>query len=291
MSDTNTTEAKQGTAVAVAGAATAAGNVPAVYDYAKYAGAGFEGTTAADFKPSFLRVLSGSSPELETVNGAKPGLIIDSVTNDLYSEILFVPAVRERVFVAWKPRTSDGGSSGADSFGGVFQPNSAEVLEALKGFVKFQRGADGKVLVPKLAGGEFDLIETVYFHGVQVLADGSLVPASLSFYSTGLSVADDWYTTMRRLVIPGTGNPMPLFAHVTKLGTLKTEKGTFKWYNFAPSWANGSAADSRLSPESEIFKSAASVYDAFKSGKVDVDYAKGGSATASDAKADKEVPF
>jgi hypothetical protein len=278
-----------GTAVA----AQPAGGAVAAYDYGAYAGAGFEGTTAADFKPSFLQVLGGTSPALETVKGAKPGLIIDSVTNDLYDSVLVVPAVHEHVFVAWKPRTPDGGGAGGSAFGGVYQTNDKVVVEALKLVVPFSRGADGKLILPEVPGGEFQLVETVYFHGVQVLGDAGLVPVSIAFYSTGLTVAKEWYTTMRRLTIPGTVNAMPLFAHVSKLGTEKSTRGSYTWYNFAPSWANGDAISSRLAPDSELFKAGAAVYDAFKSGNSKVDYAQGGNAPAggSDTTADKAVPF
>lgn len=269
----------------------------AAYDYGTFAGAGFEGTTAADFKPSFLRVLQGGSPELEVVAGARPGLIIDSVTNECFESINFVPCVREHVYVAWKPRTPEGGGGGS-GFGGVYQINDPVVQEALSKVKKFERGADGKMILPEINGGEFQLVETIYFHGVQALDNGSIVPASLSFYSTGIPVAMDWFTTMGRQVVttPKGLIRLPLFAHVSKLGVQKKERGTNRWWLFQPSWANGTAEASRLAPDSDLFKAAVSVFEAFKSGSTNINYEQGSSSgdTASgtsDTKLDKEIPF
>jgi hypothetical protein len=205
-------------------ATQAAGGAVAAYDYGKYAGAGFENTTAADFKPSFLKILHGGSPLLEQVNGAKPGIIIDTVTKDLYPEILFVPAVHEHVMCAWVPRSPDG--SGSAGFGGVYQLNDPAIQAALKAAPPFQRGEDGKMVLPTIEkeGVLYELVETRYFHGVQILPNGAQVPASLTFYSTGLNTAKEWLSMLQRqmTVLPnGRSIPLPLFAHVTKLGVTR----------------------------------------------------------------------
>lgn len=281
-------------------ATQSSGGAVAAYDYGQFAGAGFEGTTAADFKPSFLRVLQGNSPQVESVEAAKPGLIIDSITNDVYPSVVVVPAVREHVYVAWKPRSAEGGSSGGSGFGGVYQINDPKVQEALKKVGRFQRGADGKMILPEIDNGEFQLVETVYFHCVQLLDNGAMVPVTLAFFSTGLPVASTWLTMMNRQVIPGTIQPKPLFAHAFKLGSVKSQRGTMSWYNFAPTWANNNAQGSALAPDSALFQAGASIYTAFKQGRVDVDYSASGNqgggneGSATDSRgdvADKEVPF
>ncbi len=262
----------------------------AAYDYGQYAGAGFENTTAADFKPSFLRVLQGNSPAIETVPGAKPGLIIDTVTNELFSEVLFIPAVREHVYGSWLPR-SEGGGGGA-GFGGILKMNDPILVKALKNFKPFERGDDGKLKLPYHEDGEHQLIETVYFHGVQLIGD-TMFPATISFSSTGLPIADRWFTIMRKQIIPGTGTPKPLCAHVFKLGSIKKTASGNSWYIFTVGFANGDASKSALAPDSDLFKAGAAVYDSFHSGKVDIDYSQGGAADGgtSDNKADAEIPF
>lgn len=267
------------------------GGAIAAFDYSKYEGAGFEGSTSADFRPSFLKVLNGLSPQMETVAGAKLGLVIDTITNDLFDKVDFIPAVREHVYGMWKPR-GEGGGGGA-GFGGILQLNDPIVVAALKGLTKFERGEDGKIKLPFHPDGEHQLIETVYMHGVQVVGE-SIFPVSIPFTSTGLPVASTWFTIMRRQVIAGTGKPKPFFAHIYRLGTQKKSAGGNSWYMFsAPAFANGDAAKSALAPDGDLFKAGASVYEAFKTGKAKVDYGAsgGGDAAGGDNKADAEIPF
>jgi hypothetical protein len=278
----------------------------ATYDYAAFAGAGFEQTTAADFKPSFLRILHGTSPQIETVEGAKPGLIIDTITNEVFTEVVAIPCAAEHVFAAWKPRDPQGGGSGGDAFGGIFKLDDPSIQAALAKVGKYERGDDGKIVLPEIEkdGAIYQLIETRYFHCIQVRPNGSLVPVTLAFSSTGHKPATSWLTMMNneQMVMPnGELKPLPFFAHAFKLGVNKTERGTLRWYNFAPSWANGKAGDSRLDPASPQFRAAVAVYQAWIKGKVDVDYAAAGQGESSDGSgagkgkgkngADAEIPF
>jgi hypothetical protein len=273
------------------------------YDYAAFAGAGFEQTTAADFKPSFLRILHGTSPQIETIPGAKPGLIIDTITNEMFPEIIAIPCAAEHVYAAWKPRDPQGGGSGGDAFGGIFKLDDPTIQEALAKVGKYERGEDGKMVLPEIEkdGAIYQLIETRYFHCIQVLPNGGIAPVTLAFSSTGHKPAGNWLTMMNReqITLPnGDVKPLPFFAHAFKLGVNKTERGTLRWYNFAPAWANGNAKDSRLDPAGAQFKKAVEVYEAWKKGKVDVDYAAAGKGDSSDSKgsgkggkADAEIPF
>jgi hypothetical protein len=267
------------------------GNPVAAYDYSQYAGAGFEGSTAADFKPSFLKILHGTSPQIQTIANAKPGLVIDSVTNELFEVVNFVPAVREHVMVAWKPRGKGGG--GGAGFGGVFEMDSPEVIKALEnGPKKFEKGEDGKVKLPWL-DSEHQLVETVYFHGVQMV-DEAIFPATVPFTSTGLPGAGAWFTLMRKQIIRGTSLPKPFFAHAYILTVREVHKDGNTWYNFTPTFAGGNAKDSALAPDSEMFKAGAAVYEAFKAGKADIDYAGGGGGDTdgdSNKTVDGKVPF
>jgi len=63
---------KGGTAVAVLG------------DLEQDAGAGFDGMTQEDYALPFLRLLTSTSPEVGEVDGALPGMILNSVTGELF---------------------------------------------------------------------------------------------------------------------------------------------------------------------------------------------------------------
>lgn len=269
--------------------ATTGGGAVAAFDYGEYAGAGFEGSKASDFKPSFLKILHGTSPQIKTISGAKPGVVIDSVTNEMFETVNFIPAVREHVMVAWKPRAKGGG--GGAGFGGVFKLDDPVIIKALaEGPGKFEKGDDGKIKLPWL-DSEHQLVETVYFHGVQVV-DESIFPATIPFSSTGLPVAGAWFTLMRKQVIKGTSLPKPFFAHAYLLTVQEINKNNNTWYNFNPGFAAGSAKESALAPNSELFQAGAAVYEAFKAGKQNVDYAQAGAGGEdTDKTADTKIPF
>lgn len=264
------------------------------YDYGDDAGAGFETAKPGDFKPSFLRVLQANSPQVsDGLPGARAGVWCDSITGETFADHLFVPAVREHVYVAWKPRTEGGG--GGQGFGGVFQPEDKMVIAQLAKIEdKFARGDDGKLILPRTPDGEYQLIETVYFHGTQLLGETlSPIPVTLPFSSTGLPVASAWFTTMRRQILPN-GKPYPLFAHIYKLGSSKVTKAGNTWFVPTFTWGNAAPAQSRLDPASDIYAAARAVKVAFDTGNAKVDYAAGGTAdhgTGTAAAKDAEIPF
>lgn len=270
------------------------GGAVATRDYGNFLNAGFENTTAADFKPSWLRILSGNSPEVvrKAVKGASAGDIIDSVTKDLYPSVIFIPAVHEHVFTAWKPRNEGGGDG--KGFGGVFQTSDPMVVKAVADCPRFTRGPDGKMLKPRTPDGEFELIETRNLYGVQQIGpeeEGIAIPASISFYSTNLPVIGAWFATLDRLRVPKTGQRKPLFAHSWRLGTsLRTENGN-NWHIWTYEFSNNSAANSLTSDT--LFQAGVAVWEAWKAGAVDIDYAAGAGASSGDegGAAKKPTPF
>jgi hypothetical protein len=276
----------------------------AAFDYSADAGVGFENVKPGDFKPSFIRLLQSNSPQVvDEMPGAKIGAYADSLTNEFYPEVTFVPAVREHVIVAWKPRNEGGG--GGQGFGGVFQLDDPEIVKQLATVPdKFAKGEDGKIILPRSKDGEYQLIETVYYHGVQVLPNGALVPATIPFSSTGLKCAGIWLTLAGRQVItegPAAGKQYPLFAHAYKLTSQKREADGNKWSVPLVSWAKGSADESRLDPKGSIIAVARGIVDAFKTGKAKVDYAAAGQGAGSEGHSgggksaagskDEEIPF
>ena len=56
-----------------------------------YAGQGLDDLDNSDRSVPFIKVLEKNSPEIETVTGAKPGMFINTATQQLYDTIRFVP--------------------------------------------------------------------------------------------------------------------------------------------------------------------------------------------------------
>jgi len=84
------------------------------------AGGGFEDAGSEAYAIPFLKVLQTNSPEVDEthakhVPGAKPGMILNSVTGDLFDAkegVKFIPCARQWKFLRWAPRSSSQGFRG-----------------------------------------------------------------------------------------------------------------------------------------------------------------------------------
>lgn len=213
----------QSKAVAIAGntAVATAGD----YDYGSEAGVGFEGTTAKDLSVPFIGILQSNSPQIEgdsPVEGAKSGMLINTVTNDLIDGdkgVPFIPVHYDRAYVEWTPRDKGGG----------FVALHAVDSELVKAELTKQNGQRGKII---LANGN-ELIETEYCYVLTLDAD-FVTPtgfAVLSLTSTKLTPFRKFKTSLFML----KGKP-PLFVNraILKTEKQKNEKGTFYNAKFVP---------------------------------------------------------
>lgn len=194
----------------------------AAYDYGADAGSGFEGMTSKDMSIPFVSILQSNSPQVEdkTVEGASPGMLINTLTDELYDGdkgVPFLPVHTEEAFVEWKPRTAGGG------FVAVHDVNSELVQAELK---KVGGRPQGKIIL----ANNNELIQTFYAYGLllDIAGKESLGFAVASFTSTKIKPFRDWRSQLR-LLNKGT---VPLFANraVLKSVKQKNDKGTF--YNF-----------------------------------------------------------
>lgn len=265
-------------------AKTGASNLPALGDYAQYAGAGFDNQTSEDIAVPFINILQSNSPQVvDELPGATAGKLINSVTGDIYDELDFVPSLTDHMFVEWKPR-SEGGKGG---FVGT-HPLESDVVKnsrATQEFGEFQTDAGN------------DLVDTYYVYGIAVdKKSGVSFQAAIAYASTKVKKYKAWSTKARLQVAVDTNGrkqQLPLFAFCYTIKTVKEENKHGKFYNFTvPDFANGSAEKSRLAPDSELFQQAALTYTAVKGGTAKVDHAAaaGGTGTTKTG-GDKEIPF
>lgn len=194
------------------------------YDYGSDAGVGFEGTTAKDLSIPFIGILQSNSPQVEdgTVEGAKPGMLINTVTNELIDGDkgqTFIPVHYDRAYVEWTPRDKGGG------FVGLHDAAS----ELVKTELKKNEGKRGKIIL----GNGNELIETEYCYCLTLEQD-AVTPsgfAVLSLTSTKLTPFRKFKTALFML----KGKP-PLFVNraILKTDKQKNEKGTFWNAKFVP---------------------------------------------------------
>jgi hypothetical protein len=77
------------------------------------ANSGFDGMGQEDFALPFLRLLTNTSPEVGDMEGAMPGMILNTVTGELYSGkdgITVIPVAYVRQYIEWAPRGSGSGA-------------------------------------------------------------------------------------------------------------------------------------------------------------------------------------
>lgn len=223
-------------------------SVPAgMHDYGDHAGEGFEGTKGTDLSIPFINLLQSNSPEVEdqTIEGAKAGMMLNTVTGELIPEagFVFLPVHKEEAWVEWVPRTRGGG------FVQLHDPNGEVVQEAIKangGSRIPPKGSDGKRVSFKV--GENELIETYYMYGLILNDEGTEADsfAVLSFSSTKIKPYRDWLTSMYLL----KGKP-PIFANRARIKSTKQKNESGTYHNFLISPLRETWVKSLIDPKSE----------------------------------------
>lgn len=186
-------------------------------DFAADAGLGMEGADKASFAIPFISVLQGLSPQLETVDGAKPGLFINTITNELFKEVLVVPCAYQRRFLRWAPREAGGG------YKGEYNPVDIETGKIVT--VANDKGQ------PTLEG---DLLKDTRNHFVLMQTEaGTWQPALLSLSSTQIKKSKRWMSLIQGIEMrAANGKPFnpPSFSHVYRLKTCKEENSQGSWW-------------------------------------------------------------
>ncbi len=241
-------------------------------DYSDHEGQGFENQTAADQLIPFLSVLQKMSPQVDENPKAKPGLLYNTVSQEVYGkEVLFVPAITDHCYVEWKPRDDGGGMVGKHSL-------HSEIVSDAKKEHEF-----GKLKTPE---GN-DLVETFYIYGVVVDGDPKegnvLSVAIVAFTSTKISIYKKINTRLSTFQITNnaTGRKQrpPLFAHLLRIGTQQQENVHGKFFNFDIKTFGEEMMEGLLNPNDPRFAAAAAVREAVESGNVREDYSKSGDDT------------
>jgi len=214
-------------------ASTAVGQA---FDFSTDAGAGLEGADKNSFAIPFISLLQGLSPQCEPVKdggveGAKPGLFINSITNELFEEIYVVPCAFNRQFLRWAPRSAGGGYKGQfpavevdlKHVAGMSEHNGMLMMDVPEGQPAFdEKGA------PK-----YDILTDTRNHFVMAKSkSGAWTPALVSLSSTQIKKSKKWLSLIQGIELnKPDGSPYnpPSFSHVYKLTSVKEENAKGKW--------------------------------------------------------------
>lgn len=220
-----------GTAVAQRGstAVAAVGEI----DFGSDAGKGMEGTDKDSFAIPFLLVLQPMSPAVAEglVEGAEAGMFMNSVTNELFNEVFFIPCAYQRRWIRWAPRNSKGG------YKGDFVTEAVQKLRE-EGKVK---ELDNRLYFPLDDGTLHEkkcdrLSDTRHHFGLFVPernADfGSPIVAALT--STGIKRSKNFMARIDGIKMKrGDGSIFtpPSFSHIYRITTVKEQNDEGIWHS------------------------------------------------------------
>ena len=187
-------------------------------------GSGFEDADRDSYAIPMINILQKLSPQVDEaegahIPGAKPGMMFNNVTNELYSNeegLLVVPCAYKRSFIEWKPRETGGGFVGEHSV--------AEAAVMLESCTRNDKNQD------VLPNGNI-LADTRTHYVLRVLKDGSFEPAVIAMSSTQLKKSRKWMSRMKNLKMhraDGSAFTPAMHAHMWKFTTVpeSNDKGS-----------------------------------------------------------------
>lgn len=213
-------------------------NEVAQIDYGADVGAGMENADADTFAIPFLTVLQSNSPqcvegESKYMEDARPGMILNTVTNKLYDGkegVLFVPSHYRRVFLCWGPRQGEGAG-----FKGEFNADQIAKMRESRQIVEFegrlyQPLQDGSVNPKKCTR----YADTRLHYGLTIDEDtGEVQSVLLSLSSTQIKKSKQLMSALsavRVQLADGRKVPAPTFANIVRVTTVPESNDQGNWF-------------------------------------------------------------
>ena len=188
------------------------------------AAAGSQNIKQEDLALPFLKVLGQLSPEVNKrnskyVQGAEPGMIINTVSNELYDGekgINVVPVFYKRQYIEWQDR---GASSGAPV--AIHDADSDIVSQTTR----------DKAFKDRLPNGNY--LENTANHFVLVVGKNPET-ALISMKSTQLKVSRKWNSMMMGIKLQGKNGLFtpPTYSHIYNLKTVQMSNDKGTWFGW-----------------------------------------------------------
>lgn len=259
-----------------------AGAVGAAMDYSEFGFSQERDLGQDELQIPFLNLLQSNSPvvEEESIEGAKAGRFMNSVTQELTDRIGIIPVLNMKVFVEWVPRNRGGG------FVGAYQPSDPRVVEALKA----NSGSSRDLKVDDGDGDRNELQETFQVYCVTFDLE-TCEPtgfAVLACNSTKISAYRQWMTSLD-LIVPKV--PRKVVRTRLESKKQKNEKGSFYNFQFMPYGENWKR--SACSPEEnrDLLLAISDFDKKLQAGMVSVDYAQQDGGTGGTDASGSDMPF
>ena len=182
---------------------------------------GAQNISQEDLALPFLKVLGQLSPEVNKrdgkyVEGAEPGKIINTVSNELYDQINVLPVFYKRKYIEWQDRGTSTGAPVA-----IHEADSDIISQTT-------RGKDYK---DRLPNGNY--LENTADHFV-ILMGSSPQTALISMKATQLKVSRKWNSMMMSIKMQGKNGMFtpPTYSHVYKLKTVQQSNDKGTWFGW-----------------------------------------------------------
>ena len=182
---------------------------------------GDQNISQEDLALPFLKILGQLSPEVNKrdgkyVEGAEPGKIINTVTNDLYDMISVIPCHYKRQYIEWADRGTSTGAPVA-----IHEADSDIVSQTT-------RGKDYK---DRLPNGNY--LDNTANHFVLVLGNNPQT-ALISMKSTQLKVSRKWNSMMMGIKMQGKNGLFtpPTYSHIYNLSTVQMSNDKGTWFGW-----------------------------------------------------------
>ena len=182
---------------------------------------GAQNISQEDLALPFLKILGQLSPEVNKrdgkyVEGAEPGKIINTVTNQLYDTLEVVPVFYKRQYIEWQDRGTSTGAPVA-----IHEADSDIISQTT-------RGKDYK---DRLANGNY--LENTASHFVLTVGDNPST-ALISMKSTQLKVSRKWNSMMMGIKMQGKNGLFtpPTYSHIYNLKTVQMSNDKGTWFGW-----------------------------------------------------------
>ena len=182
---------------------------------------GTQNISQEDLALPFLKILGQLSPEVNKrdgkyVEGAEPGKIINTVTNQLFDHVDVVPCHYKRQYIEWQDR---GQSTGAPV--AIHDADSDIISQTTR----------DKSYKDRLPNGNY--LDNTASHFVLQLSD-TPQSALISMKSTQLKVSRKWNSMMMGLKMQGKNGLFtpPTYSHIYKLKTVQMSNDKGTWFGW-----------------------------------------------------------
>ena len=182
---------------------------------------GAQNISQEDLALPFLKILGQLSPEVNKrdgkyVEGAEPGKIINTVTNELYDDIDVIPCHYKRQYVEWQDRGTSTGAPVA-----IHDADSDIVSQTTR----------DKSYKDRLPNGNY--LENTANHFVLVIGKNPST-ALISMKSTQLKVSRKWNSLMMGIKLQGKNGLFtpPTYSHIYNLSTVQMSNDKGTWFGW-----------------------------------------------------------